>query len=218
MSWKVVVLSRNHDNLVECERAIWRNERDAYVVVVEDEGLVRLEPHEEFLHVEYVKGESPFCYARNANIGIRAAVPDDVILLNDDALLQTPGGFTAMAEMVRQHPNVGALAAKVDGVVGNPAQGGFGPSIPMVCFVCVYIPRRIFNAVGPLDERFVHYGYDDDDYCRRVQGAGFEVGINTTVVVEHKSLPSTYRQGNWHPLMAANKVLFDEKWGTLKVA
>ena len=87
----------------------------------------------------------------------------------------------------------------------------------MVCFVCVYIPRSTIDSVGLLDERFVGYGLDDDDYSLRVRDAGLKIGIFDRCFVDHGSLTSSYRGpdnnrgkgGDYRP----NMKLFIEKWG-----
>ena len=169
--------------------------------------------------------ETPFCFSKAINRGIAAAGTDDVILLNDDALLNTTNGFEQMEKLSHAHSEFGVIAAQVLGLIccdeQKPRPVGMGfreVKHPMVGFVCVYIPRAVIDKVGPLDERFVGYGYDDDDYCRRVRDAGFKLAVSGTCTVEHASLPSTYRSGKVIPrqeyerMMKLNKKLFEEKW------
>jgi len=167
--------------------------------------------------VMIIPGVKPFIFARNVNIGIRAAAQDDVILLNDDALLQTPGGFTAMAAVARDHPEYGLIAATTN-VTGNlnqlPKGIGLREDPRQVCFICVYIPRTTIEKVGLLDERFVDYGCEDDDHCLRVRKAGLKLGIFDGCFVDHGSLRSSFRGGpraggDFHP----NLKRFIAKWG-----
>lgn len=236
MSFSIVIPSRTASNLVPCIRAIREAGETARIIVVDDTdgpallidmlnaaGQQRLP---QFCDYRVVKGVKPFCFARNINIGIRAAGDDDVILLNDDALLKTPGGFSALAEIIHRPwnktgslPEFGMLAPACD-TVGNPNQFQHGTKgvirnePRMVCFVCVYIPRSTINAVGLLDERFVGYGLDDDDYSLRVRNAGGKLGIFDGCFVDHGSLQSSYRGGpqaggDFRPNMRR----FIEKWG-----
>jgi GT2 family glycosyltransferase len=107
----------------------------------------------------------------------------------------------------------------VTNVVGNLAQRpkniGLREDPRMVCFVCVYIPRRTINLVGLLDPAFSGYGFDDDDYCLRVRRAGLKIGIFDDCYVDHGSLHSTFR-GNPHnagDLLAHNAAIFRAKYG-----
>lgn len=206
MSFSIVIPSRSSSNLVPCIRAI-REAGEAARIIVVDDGL----PSDTFAGentglIEIVSGVKPFVFARNVNIGIRAAGDDDVILLNDDALLKTPAGFTALAGATLVAERCGLAAAACD-TVGNPNQFrragtvGTREEPRMVCFVCVYIPRSTIKTVGLLDERFGGiddrgqeiYGFCDDDYSYRVRLARLKLGIFDGCFVDHGSLPSSFR-------------------------
>jgi GT2 family glycosyltransferase len=171
------------------------------------------------LNAEYVAGVKPFVFARNINIGIQEAGRSDVVLLNDDAQLMTPRGFQAMrSACVWPYGIMSATSHNV----GNPNQMAAGPNeihqvrheSRTLCFVCVYIPREVLDLVGPLDERFVDYGLDDDDYSLRVRRHGYSLGVFDGCYCDHHSLTSSYRGkpeagGDFKP----NLRRFIEKWG-----
>ena len=204
----VVILSKTPANLFPCVAAVREHEPGMKIVVVDD-GLGEI-PH----GVRVIGGPKPFIFARNANYGICAA-DDDVILLNDDALLRTPRGFTVMLDELRARPEYGLCGATCNNV-GNtnqwPQGKGFRFEPRMVCFVCVAIPKTTQEKVGLLDERFVYYGFDDDDYCLRVRTAGLKIGITDNCFVDHSHLTSTFR-GHGHCDMTKNRDIFNEKWG-----
>lgn len=141
-------------------------------------------------------GEKPFIFSRNVNIGIRAA-GTDVVIMNDDARLKTPGGFSFLSKFVARRSDIGVCSAAVDGYVGNPAQKpagqGFRTDPRVIAFVCVYLPRLVYQVIGPLDERFTAYGGDDLDYCDRVRKVGLLLGIHDGCVVDHEENLSTFR-------------------------
>jgi hypothetical protein len=216
-SLSIIIPSKTDLNLGACVRAIRAAGETCTVIVVDDfDGPTRfLLPCDE--PVDWQMGQKPFVFARNINIGIQAAA-GDVLLLNDDALLKTPGGFSAMQRMGAARPEYGLIAATCNNV-GNRRQWpqnklGVRDEPRMVCFVCVFIPRQTLDEVGLLDERFVGYGCDDDDYCLRVRNAGLKIGIFDGCFVDHSALKSTFRgralsAGNYQP----NLKLFAEKWG-----
>ena len=220
MSFCVIILSRDASNLVPCVRAVQACEPDlapARIIVVDDGA--RVEAEEQLRGVWWTRGEVPFVFARNANRGIQIAAPDDAILLNDDALLETSGGFTRLAQIAEQHPEHGIIAAACNNV-GNVNQNrrsedALRDEPRMVCFTCVYIPRRTIATVGLLDERYTDYGCDDDDYCFEIRKAGLKLGIYDGCHVDHKSLHSSFRGpagrgGDYRP----NLRRFIQKWGT----
>lgn len=209
MSYTVVIPSRNADNIRACLAALYACEPAARVVVVDD-GLAE-RPDGPL----YMRGAKPFIFARNCNLGIWMAAPDDVILLNDDAMLATPGGFAALAEAAR---GWGVMAAATN-CAGNPAQmqrlGSGVRETDNLAFVCVYIPRLIIDAVGLLDERFTEYGWEDTDYCRRVRAVGLKLGVFDGCFVDHRHLQSTFRAGNGTGDIEPGRRIYLEKWGSM---
>jgi GT2 family glycosyltransferase len=218
--FKVVILSARASNLVRCVRSVLTNEpqlRHDHIIVVDDGA--RREAERQLPAIQWVPGVKPFIYARNINLGIRTA-GTDVILLNDDAQLLTPHGFTLLSQQLETRPHIGICSAGIRGVVGNPKQVACQPSQfrleeTMLTFVCAYIPKTVYDQVGPLDERFVGYGYDDNDYCLRVQAEGWRLGIWDGCVVDHSGeLESTFRaRPDLWELFEHNRRLFREKWG-----
>lgn len=208
--YSVIIPSKNSLNLCACVDAI-RDAGEMCRILVIDDGL-EYAPSD----CEALKGKKPFCFARNVNIGIEYAAPDDVILLNDDALLKTEHGFSALAEGAEQYSLV---SAAIDGVVCNerqhPREGGLRPEDEMVAFVCVYLPRDTIDRVGMLDERYTSYGYEDNDYCNRLKHLKMEMAICDDCIVEHGSLPSTFRSlKDISRLQWGNSVMFERKWRT----
>jgi len=166
---------------------------------------------------------SPFVFSKAINAGIRAAGKNDVIFLNDDALLETPKGFEEMQALALAHADFGIISSQVKGEICNDEQRPqelpfWLANQPMVAFVCVYVPRHTIETVGFLDEQFVGYGYEDDDYCRRVRSAGLKIAVSGKCLVEHASLPSVFRSGKtyafekYSEMMTANRKLFEKKW------
>lgn len=206
MSFRIVIPSRDIGNLGPCLEAIWRNELtiEREHVIVIDDGLYGRPPGP-----TYIQGKRPFIFSRAINTGLNACGDASALILNDDALLETPGGFSGLAAMAAQHPELGIIASTCNNV-GNPNQhrisggGIYGMGIRggmcgpredarMVCFVAVYIPRSTIDRVGLLDEDLTGYGFDDDLYCAAIRRAGLKIGIWDGCYVDHASLKSSYR-------------------------
>ena len=120
----VIIPSRNDSNLKVCLEAIWKLDPKLSVIVVDD-GL--LEPP-----VQAIPGVKPFVFARNMNLGIRAAGDSDVGLLNDDAVLRDvsserfgrPCGFSEMQRAYETDTDwlssFGIVSAAVRGPSNSP--------------------------------------------------------------------------------------------------
>lgn len=216
MSFSVIIPSKSIENLIPCVEAVRRCEPDARIIVVDDGLDLSFLPRPDFMPFLGIKGIKPFIFSRNVNLGIQAAGTDDVVILGDDGLLQTPGGFSLLAKAAAEH-RFGIISSTVNNV-GNPNQWrqaiGLREEPRTVCFVCVYIPRRTTDAVGLMDDRYVGYGMDDDDYCLRIRKAGLKLGIHDGCYVDHGSLTSSFRGGpasggDFRP----NLKIFIEKYG-----
>lgn len=221
--YSIVILSRNPVNCSGCVTALYRHEpylQRGRIIVVDDGAKEQAENNCQ--NITWLQGEKPFIYARNANIGLRYAFneqqADSVVLLNDDALLETRGGFTQLHERLLKDSSLGILSA-VTNSVGNLNQtkhAGYADKVRreprMLCFVAVCIKRALWEAIGDLDERYVGYGMDDDDYSLRARQAGFKLGVWDGCYVNHTTLKSTFR-GEGHGDYRPNLELFKHKWG-----
>lgn len=136
---------------------------------------------------QVMHGPEPFCFSRNANLGIKAC-QGDVLLVNDDVEFLRSGSLSMLG--VASKPAC-IRSPQISGVVGNKLQSYESiirrsvESQERLCFVCVYIPRIIFDTIGFLDESFTGYGGEDSDFCIRAQQAGFYLSVTPDVVVKH---------------------------------
>lgn len=216
---RVIIPTNNETCWRECVATIRKNEpfldpRKDIIAVTDGIEDLRYRPSGR------IRGARPFCFSTNVNWGINPGYPqghdpDGAIILNHDALLETPGGFSSMIASCPME--YGIVSAAVRGACCNPTQeprfnhNGMIDTDDTVAFVCVYIPRRTIDLVGLLDERLVGYGYDDDLYCAQVRAAGLKVGVWHGCVVEHGSLPSSYRtRPDCGELMAYNHRMYHQ--------
>lgn len=218
MDFSIIIPSKKPENLIACVGAILNCEPnlDPARIIVIDDGA-RAGATGKIPDVTWITGVEPFIFARNVNRGITfAPVHHDLILLNDDALLKTQGGFSALSAaaqyrwgLVSSSNNCGNVCQVSKGFAGVREDMTHVPS-----FICVYIPRETIKIVGLLDERFTEYGWEDNDYVRRTRMAGLRVGIFDPCFVDHACLPSSFRGG---PGVARDIrpgwKIYQEKWG-----
>lgn len=216
-SYKVVILSASGANLVPCVNSVLENEPSLTPdrIVVVDDGAAA-EARSKLPEIRWISGTKPFVFARNANIGIREA-GSDVILLNDDARLITREGFSRLSREIYARPKQGIYSPGIKGLVGNPNQYpgttvGFRPENKMLAFVCVYITKDVYDKLGPLDEQFIGYGYEDNDYCARCLASGLELGVWDGCVVNHSGHSSYRARKDLRQLTAENQRRFRRKW------
>ena len=187
----------------------------------------------------FVKIAKPFVFAKAINKLARIATemwPGCALLvLNDDTEIVTRDWLTVSEKVMEglKATTWGMVSFEIDGGVGNEEQK-FSPRrlAPLteakrtVCFVAAMLTRNCWDRVGPLDERFSGYGFDDDDYCRRVRGLDMKCGIATGLVVKHGAAgyphSSSYArllgQEEWNRQYRLNARIFAAKWGEGTVA
>lgn len=215
--FSVVIPSRNTSNLAHCLESIFLMEPDvpkARIVVIDDGVDLAFRA---YVKVTWVDGIKPFIFSRNCNLGLRRG--GDVILMNDDTKLLTPGGFT---RMVSERPEqYGIVSAAIQQNVGNLNQrpagtNGFRPIIGALAFICVLLPETTIRSVGLLDERYTAYGSEDNDYCFRARQMWMEQAVCDYCLVSHgvNGQSSTFRarSNNLEQLEAGRKI-YHQKWG-----
>lgn len=215
MTWSVIIPSRDDAKLLDCVCALFEKHPtlDPDQVVIVSDGL-SLRTRWKLRGVRWVNGQKPFVFSRAINMGANATPRySDLVILGDDVRFKTLNGIEELSTEAWSS-NAAAVAPEVLGVCGQPAQraGAYAQkTADWVAFICVYIRRRVWAEVGPLDERFTGYGYDDVDWCLRARDHG-EMRIAHKVTVKHLDSSSYRSQADWRDKYEANRERFDAKW------
>lgn len=149
----------------------------------------------------HVLGKKPFTYSGNVNIGWQAAGDSDVILCGDDVRFTGPF-LETLQRVAYSDPTIG---------ISCPEMNGQSP------WVCGYFKREVIEKVGPMDEDFVGYGGDDNDWAHRMGLAGYRTQPTTDVKVIHQAASTFYRiEHEGGPSVQktcdANMIRFKKKW------
>jgi GT2 family glycosyltransferase/glycosyltransferase involved in cell wall biosynthesis len=179
-------------------------------------------------------------FAAACNAGVEAASGELICLLNNDTVV-TGGWLSALVRHLARDPSLGmvgpstneiANAAKVEAGYRDPWQlepwaraftsdnAGRSDPIDMLALFCVLLPRRVFQSVGPLDERFAVGMFEDDDYCRRLRAAGFRLAVARDSFVHHWGRGSFRRipEAEYRRIYDENRKRYEEKWGEAPAA
>ena len=197
----LIVLSHYPDLFAEFKHNVDEMEPALPKFLVRDGDLIRL--HDVFgENWDVAQGFEPFIYARNMNLAWERT-SGDVLIAGDDVRFGEP--FAAkLQEVAYSDPRIGFAV---------PELGG------QSAFVCAYVKRELITQVGPLDEQFSGYGFEDNDYCRRFEALGWRTQPTTEVKVRHDSTASSYHRrmaesGDYLQFAACrNEARFKKKWG-----
>jgi GT2 family glycosyltransferase/glycosyltransferase involved in cell wall biosynthesis len=173
-------------------------------------------------------------FAAGNNQGLAIAGGEFLALLNNDTEV-TQGWLPTLMGHLRRDLKLGIVGPVTDNI-GNEAKialrykdttemygkarrytlAHMGERFPVrtLAFFCVMLPRRVYESVGPLDESYGLGFFEDDDYCRRVEQAGWQVACAEDVFIHHHLSASFGKLGKGRrELMERNRRIYEAKWG-----
>ncbi len=186
-------------------------------------------------NVKIILNEKNHGFAGGNNAGLAAATGDYLVILNNDTVV-TRGWATTLWRHLADNPKIGLIGPATNNI-GNEARidttyssvadmpqearrytiSNMGKvfSIRTAAFFCVMMPRAVYEKVGPLCEEFGRGFFEDDDYCRRVEKAGYAIVCADDVFVHHHLSASFNKLGSdkKKALFDKNKVIYEKKWG-----
>ena len=167
------------------------------------------------------------------NQGIAAASGRNILLLNNDTLVTT-GWLHRMLVRLYSATEIG-IVGPVSNNISGPQQvpvnytdlaslDGFAwawgkqhnqqsmDESRLVGF-CMLIKRELIDKVGTFDEQFGIGCFEDDDFCRRANAAGFRTVIATDSFVHHFGSRSFIGSGaDFAGIMQENEQKYRQKW------
>jgi GT2 family glycosyltransferase len=145
-------------------------------------------------------------FAYGCNQGMAVATGTHVVLLNNDVVV-TDGWLDNLLDAHRRDPLVGVSAPRSNRISGhqqiNPlnydsmeAMHRFAASrahdfagshyrTNRAIGFCLCISRVVIDEVGGLDPRYGSGNFEDDDFCIRVQAAGYRIVVCEDVFIHH---------------------------------
>lgn len=169
--------------------------------------------------LDVVPNFGPFVMSRAWNLGLAQVKTPYAFLLEDDTRLVTPFGIDELVRVSAELGDSGMLSPCLRGdVLGHKvfAAGAAWEMTEIVpqdfTLVASLLPMSVFEKVGPFDEKFTGYGYDDNDYGLRVTLAELKLRIYQRVVVDHESYLSAYREhANSRTGVGLGKLAFENR-------
>ena len=84
---------------------------------------------------------------------------------------------------------------------------------PRIRGFCLLIKKEVVDTIGGLDERFRFGNYEDDDFCLRVDNAGFFCAVAKGIFVHHfGSVTFNNIDIKYNEILEENRKRFVEKW------
>ena len=194
---------------------------DDQLVLIDNDGSAK-EFEAAYPQLERVVPAAPQSFAQNVNGMIKRAreLDADLLFMNNDLLFSS--GWYQPFQTAREtllsplsnreiHPTIAgqlctttlnlgmvqALGESFEAELDRYAlqlrqQGERNLAVMMLPFFCILIPRKVYEQVGPLDERFGRGGAEDADYCLRALLAGFTPTYLANSFIIHFNGKSTW--------------------------
>ncbi len=217
------------------DRTEWPN---LQVIVVDngstDGSADDLRERERAREIVAILNDSNRGFAAANNQGLARADGAFLVLLNNDTVV-TRGCLAALVLHLSRSPRTGMIGPSTN-AIGNEARvevayrtvdempewaaafvrenDGVTFAIPMLAMFCAVMRREVFEAVGPLDERFGVGMFEDDDYAHRLRAAGYDIVCARDAFVHHwmKASFGKLPDEDYRHLFETNRRLFEEKW------
>ncbi len=173
-------------------------------------------------------------FAGACNQGIKKATGEYFIFLNNDTIV-TPNWIERLVQPLKDkkiglvgpitnfmwnHQEIDIFYRSLDTMLKKSSQvtgqnKGKTRVARDVAFFCVAARSDVIKEVGDLDERFGMGMFEDDDYCLRVQKAGYKIVVVEDVFVHHFGQISLFSlgRGKYNELLEENREKFEKKWG-----
>lgn len=233
-----------HDGLVFtrlCVESVLLNSGDGFELIVVDNAssdgtagyLAAVAVADD--RVRVIRNEENRGFAAGVNQGLREAVGDALVILNNDVIV--PPGWLDRLLPHLDDETVG-LVGPTTNRCGNEAEvdvdyrthgelvrfaltradecGNSASAIPVSVLFSSGMTRATFERVGELDEGFGAGLFEDDDLSERMRQAGLRVACGENAFVHHfaeGSLGALFTSGKHGELFAANRARYEQKWG-----
>lgn len=176
-------------------------------------------------HFEVITNDRDLGFATAANMGLRRATGEYILLLNPDTQLVAPS-LQKMAAAARVREKLGMLGFQVtnpDGRIQQPIGelprirrqlarrlGRYKPKfdfrsaaeVEQINAAAALMPKAVIEKIGLWDEKFFLW-FEENDYCKRLRDAGYKIYYTPEVRVLHErqagiaQMPFWERQGIW---------------------
>ncbi len=211
----IIVLTYNglEKNTMPCLESIYKYTKieDFELIIVDNNSLDGTKEYlkdfeKKYSNSKIILNDKNKGYAGGNNYGIKASSDSYIILLNNDTLVTSNwlenllypfsqneklglcGPVTSNAENEQEicFENISPenyIKLTSDYVIKNKNQ--YFPTNRLI-FFCVAIKKEVIEKIGYLNENFKRGFYEDDDYCKRVLKAGYDLAISEGSFVYHR--------------------------------
>ncbi len=236
----LILLTWNHLEVTKrCLRSLFEQTDLPSRLVIVDNGsdqpgakeyLQSVQPAGNVQEVVFIRNEEDLGFSRGMNTGLRFCLgrqPAPCLCLVSNDVIVTKNWLSELAGIAESDPAIGLV---------NPSSTNFGfypPSMEKIneygvritrslkgkwqelgsCIgFCFLAKREVFEKIGLLDETFGMAYYEDADFSKRTQAAGYLCVLAEGSYVYHEQGKSFGKQQEKSPLFLKNEEIFYFRW------
>jgi len=186
-------------------------------------------------HIRMIFNQENLGFPKANNQAAQIAQGEYLILLNNDTIV-TPGWMHRLFRCLQSTPEAG-MVGPVTNSIGNEAKidvpyediseinsfsaerakefSGVKLEINVLALYCCMIPRKIFESVGGLDDRYEIGMFEDDDLAIKIRKKNLKLICAEDVYVHHfhSASFSNLSEDEYQRIFTLNKNKFEKKWG-----
>ncbi|PIQ89377.1 MAG: hypothetical protein COV72_03280 [Candidatus Omnitrophica bacterium CG11_big_fil_rev_8_21_14_0_20_42_13] len=216
----------------DCISSILKNTETPYRLIIIDNAsqpeardyLAGL--REKFKDLTIVRNEENLGYVKAVNQGIKLSSSEFVCLLNNDTIV-CRGWLGEMLNIAVNNFQLGII---------NPSSNTLAQALPKKYTLeayaeslnifkgqwaelgqcsgfCMLIRREVINKIGLFDETYEVGYFEESDYCRRAQRAGYQFARAKAAYVYHIERASFKNLSDKEKIFNKNRKLFESRWG-----
>ena len=179
--------------------------------------------------VTLIRNDKNLGFVKAVNQGIKRSSAPYVCLLNNDTEV-TKGWLEEMIKVAEKEKNIGIVNANsntlgcklkswqsLESLADElKAHSGEYTTLAWATGFCMLIKREVINKIGLFDEIYGMGNFEDADFSKRAQKAGYSSVCAVASYVYHKERRSFVRFKKFNQDFDRNREIFYSKWGRQK--
>jgi GT2 family glycosyltransferase len=183
---------------------------------------------EKGLNLLLIRNGSNLGFVKAVNQGLKAADSPYVCIMNNDTVA-TAGWLDEMMDVMRSDRRLGVLNPSSNTSGQFPQPGGsideYAASLKgsrgriqelnLARGFCMLIRRELLDRIGLLDENYGIGYFEETDFSKRAQAAGFRIARAKAAYVYHKEGTTFKEMKDRDAIFRQNEDIYFKKWGRL---
>lgn len=176
-------------------------------------------------NIVLIRNEENKGFVKAVNQGMRYSSAPYICVMNNDTLA-TEGWLGEMTEILEKNPDIGIINPSSNTSCQFPGKltihayaknlkafKGLYQELYTCRAFSMVLKKEVAQKIGYLDDSYGMGYFDDTDYCKRAQKAGYRTVRAKASYVYHKESQSFSKYKKKSELFLANEKKFNSKWG-----